>query len=108
MKRRIMKRRALIFLAFPCLSAVFAACAGALIARAKSTKVDLRWYAVPGAASYNVYRDAALIASTTGLVHADLGLTNGVTYTYAVDALDSGAAILCTYGPVTATPNPRP
>lgn len=65
----------------------------ALTGEGGDTTVTLRWEAMPGAASYNVYRDG----STTPLnadpliatQYQDVGLTNGRIYTYTIAAVDS-------------------
>lgn len=65
----------------------------ALTGEGGDTTVTLRWQAIAGAVSYNVYRDN----STTPLnadpltvtQYQDVGLTNGRIYTYTIAAVDS-------------------
>ena len=65
----------------------------ALTGEGGDTTVTLRWQPIPGAVSYNVYRDN----STTPLnadplnttQYQDVGLTNGRIYTYTIAAIDS-------------------
>ncbi len=55
--------------------------------------VGLNWtapaYMGPGALTYHLFRDGALIWSGVGLEYADGGRTNGVTYSYKVAAQNS-------------------
>jgi len=53
-------------------------------------QIDLSWDGVSGAASYNVYRDGAYIASTTVNFYSDSGLFPSTYYIYNVSAIDSG------------------
>jgi choice-of-anchor C domain-containing protein len=68
-----------------------------LLTRFKDGVVDLRWTAVPGAASYNIYRrsgnqPAQFIKRghfTNFASFSDSGLTNGTTYYYSVRWVDT-------------------
>jgi hypothetical protein len=56
-----------------------------------NTVLTLSWQAPPHATAsttYRVFRDTVPIGDTANVVYADLGRTNGVTYTYTVVALD--------------------
>ena len=57
------------------------------------TTVTLRWQAVQGAATYNVYRDDGTTPLNaeplTATQYRDMGLTNGRIYTYTLAAVDS-------------------
>ncbi len=62
-----------------------------LVAYDKSAKVGLRWDAATEAASYKIYRidkESAPLASSSVNNYIDYSVTNGVTYTYMVTALD--------------------
>jgi uncharacterized repeat protein (TIGR03806 family) len=57
-------------------------------------RVDLTWSASTdaggaGVARYRVYRDGALRAEPTATSYADLTVTSGTTYAYAVSAMDA-------------------
>jgi hypothetical protein len=89
---------------------------GDLVARAKSGKIDLRWTPVTAAVSYNIYRRAegeasyTLIAAeyvTDFAAYADLGLTNGVTYTYVVCWIDAAGNASPASNEASATPMAR-
>ena len=57
-----------------------------------SSSVDLTWNTSTdndGVANYNVYRDGTLVGSPTGTAFTDTGLTDGRTYTYTVNAVDT-------------------
>jgi len=54
-----------------------------------SSQIDLVWDAVSGAVYYNIYRDNALIASSSVTSYSDTGLSPSTTYTYNVSAVDS-------------------
>jgi fibronectin type 3 domain-containing protein len=64
-------------------------------ATAGNASVSLNWNASPGATSYRVKRGTqsggpyTLIATVTGTMHVDTGLTNGVLYSYIVTAVNS-------------------
>ena len=68
----------------------------------------LSWTAVPGAASYNVFRNDqgcgwgfTLIANVTGTTYTDTGLPNAFPLYYAVQAVGSNTACLGTLGACT-------
>jgi len=71
-----------------------AAVAGAptgLTCTAGDRTASLTWNITPNASGYTLWRDGVAVATTTGTSWSDSGLTNGVTYTYAVTATVSGA-----------------
>lgn len=51
-----------------------------------TTSAAISWPAVAGATSYEVYRNNALVATTTSLSHTSTGLATGTTYTWKVRA----------------------
>ncbi len=63
-----------------------------LSATAVSTsQIDLTWSASTDNVAvngYHVFRDAVLIATTTGTTYSDVGLTSETTYAYTVSAFD--------------------
>jgi hypothetical protein len=66
-----------------------------LAATTASSTVNLTWQASPGATGYRVGRSVSggmytTIACTSSLGYSDIGLTNGVTYHYAVTATFTG------------------
>lgn len=65
----------------------------ALTGEGGDTTVTLKWAAIPGAASYNVYRDNSTTPLNadplTTTQYQDVGLTNGRIYTYTIAAVDS-------------------
>jgi fibronectin type 3 domain-containing protein len=69
-----------------------AAVSQALTGEGGDTTVTLRWQAIPGAASYNVYRDSSTTPLNadplTATQYQDVGLTNGRIYTYTIAAVD--------------------
>jgi hypothetical protein len=81
-----------------------------LVATAGNTQVALTWSAVPGATSYDVYRNGSSIGSVTSASDTVTGLTNGTRYSFSVSASDGGgtspqsSAELAT--PVDAIPSP--
>ncbi|HTQ37169.1 MAG TPA: hypothetical protein VMH77_09045 [Steroidobacteraceae bacterium] len=84
-------------------------------ATAGPTQVALTWSAVSGATTYSVYRStSAGVAETTAnriaaglnsVAYTDTGLTNGITYHYAVTASNSGGES-GESSEVAATPQP--
>ena len=56
-----------------------------------------------GVTGYRVYRDGQLVASPTGALHTDTGLTNGHAYTYGVAAVDAAGNVSAT-ATISATP----
>ncbi len=71
------------------------------------TQVDLAWSAAgdaeSGIALYRIYRDGALVDSTTGLAFADAGLTPATTYSYEVSAVNGAGLEGPRSQPATAT-----
>lgn len=87
-----------------------------LMARAKDSKIDLVWTAVPGASGYNIYRrdgtqgSFVLIAAghvTDYAAYADMELTNGVTYYYFVRWLNAAGEESPDSNIASATPTGR-
>ncbi|MFF9343837.1 fibronectin type III domain-containing protein [Streptomyces sp. NPDC014773] len=70
----------------------------------------LTWNAVPGAASYHVYRDGTRVnsAPVTAAAYTDSGLTAGTTYAYAVAAVDASGTVGTRSGAVHATTTGTP
>jgi fibronectin type 3 domain-containing protein len=60
--------------------------AGLASAAQTETTIDLTWSDVPNAASYDVYRNDALVGNTTTASYSDKGLTAATTYHYQVVA----------------------
>jgi len=56
-----------------------------------------------GVAGYRVYRDGALVTTTTGTSFADWGLSSGTAYTYAITAFDTSGNAGPASVPVAAT-----
>jgi hypothetical protein len=78
-------------------------------ATAGNAQVTVQWYSVSGATSYNIFRsfgggsNYVLTTSTSATTYTDIGLTNGVTYSYfvvGVNLVGDGY----TSGTVSATP----
>jgi hypothetical protein len=83
-----------------------------LTCRAKSGKVDLLWTPVDGAASYHVLRSGtgggqSQIGGVATPAFADIGLVNGVTYRYAVVAIDAAGEPSASSNEVTCMPVAR-
>jgi hypothetical protein len=51
-----------------------------------TSSLTVSWSAVSGASSYQLYRNASLIATQAGTSYADSGLTDGTNYAYQVKA----------------------
>lgn len=66
--------------------------------------VSLTWNGVPGASSYQIYQDTALIGTVLNNAYDAAGLTNGTTYSFAVKALDVNSVVIASSGAVSATP----
>lgn len=63
-----------------------------LTATLAGSQADLSWHPSGdnvGVTGYDVYRNGAKIASTTGTAYADSGVSQGKTYRYRVDAYDA-------------------
>lgn len=76
---------------------------GLTVGGTTDTTASLNWTAVPGAASYAVYRGGAKVGTTTSTSSTDTGLTAGTTYTYTVAAVDAAGAVGAVSSAVTAT-----
>ncbi|MFF5504569.1 fibronectin type III domain-containing protein [Streptomyces roseolus] len=78
---------------------------GVTVTATTASSASLSWNAVPGAASYDVYRDGAKVnaAPVTSTGHTDSGLTAGTAYGYTVAAVDASGAPGARSAPVTAT-----
>jgi chitodextrinase len=60
-----------------------------------TSRIDLAWTASTdnvGVTGYRIYRNAAVIGTTTGTSFSDTGLSEYTTYTYRVAAYDAGGA----------------
>ncbi len=79
--------------------------AGLTVTATTDTTAALSWNAVPGAASYHVYRDGTRVgtAPITTPAYTDTGLTPGTAYRYTVAAVDSAGTPGARSGAVTAT-----
>ncbi|MFI1658216.1 alpha/beta hydrolase family esterase [Streptomyces sp. NPDC020472] len=77
--------------------------AGLTVGGTTDTSVSLSWNAVPGAASYEVYRGGAKAGTTTSTSYTDTGLAVGTTYAYTVAAVDAAGAAGAASSSVTAT-----
>ncbi|MEK7067913.1 MAG: fibronectin type III domain-containing protein, partial [Patescibacteria group bacterium] len=49
-----------------------------------TTGINLSWSAVSGVDGYKLYRNDSLIATQTGLIYSDTGLSAGTSYSYKV------------------------
>ncbi|MFD5712887.1 PHB depolymerase family esterase [Streptomyces pharetrae] len=67
------------------------------------TSVTLRWNAVAGAKSYQVFRGGTRVADTASTAHTDTGLATGTAYRYTVTAVDSAGRAGAASPAVTAT-----
>ena len=63
-----------------------------LVAAPGDGQVTLAWTATPSATSYQVFRNGTLVGSPTSATFVDLGLTDAVSYSYTVKALNGAAA----------------
>ena len=57
----------------------------------QSYSVVLSWNAVSGAAQYHIYRNGAYVGSTTGTSFNVTGLNPSTSYSFTVQAQDSGS-----------------
>ena len=65
---------------------------GSVVAVPAADRVDLSWTAATddvGVAGYRVFRDGALVKTTTGTSWSDTSVTPGATYSYRVEAYDA-------------------
>ena len=62
-----------------------------MTARTRTT-ISLAWDAVSGAEGYRLYRNGVQIYNGTAVSYIDTGLSTETTYTYAVEAFNSGGA----------------
>lgn len=71
---------------------------------AGDTQVSLSWTAPAGSVTdYRVYRDSSLVASPAGTSYTNTGLTNGISYSFTVSAVNA-AGEGPTSGAKSATP----
>jgi fibronectin type 3 domain-containing protein len=71
-----------------------------------TNEADLSWQPASddvGVTGYDVYRNGAKIASTTGTAYADMSMSQGNTYQYTVDAYDAAGNISATSAAVSLT-----
>jgi len=71
-----------------------------------SAKIKLSWDASTdnvGVTGYHIYRDLALVATTTALDYTDSGLTASTTYAYTVSAVDAAGNESAQSATATAT-----
>ena len=64
-----------------------------LVATAGNGQVGLTWTPVSGATSYQVFVAGVPVATTTAASYTETGLTNGTTYTFAVEAVDAAGPV---------------
>ena len=76
-----------------------------LVAMAGNAQVALTWTAVNGATSYEVFCAGVPVATTTSPNYTETGLTNGTTYTFAVEATNGGGTSPAS-STASATPEP--
>ncbi|GGY42655.1 alpha/beta hydrolase family esterase [Streptomyces tanashiensis] len=76
---------------------------GLAVASTADTRVSLSWNAVPGAASYEVYRAGTKVGSTASTAYTDTGLATGTAYGYTVAAVDASGTVGAVSASVTAT-----
>ena len=81
-----------------------------LVATAGENRVALSWTAnaEPDLATYRVLRNGVEIATVTGTAYTDTGLTNDVTYTYTLVAVDTHGNRSPASAPAAATPRDGP
>lgn len=60
-----------------------------LTATAGNQQVNLAWTAVPGATSYRISRNGVVLATSATASYLDSTVTNGVTYSYTVAAINA-------------------
>jgi Fibronectin type III domain len=83
--------------------------AGVTATATSSTSVRVDWGASTddaGVAGYRVYRDGALLATTTGTTYPDSGLQPGTTYAYTVAAYDAAGNASDQSAPASVTTPP--
>ncbi|MFF0203948.1 PHB depolymerase family esterase [Streptomyces sp. NPDC005017] len=76
---------------------------GLRVTATTGTTAALTWTAVPGAASYHVFRGGTKTGSATSASYTDTGLATGTTYTYTVAAVDAAGTAGAVSSAVTAT-----
>ncbi|CAM5679306.1 hypothetical protein GCM10010222_19340 [Streptomyces tanashiensis] len=76
---------------------------GLAVVSTADTRVSLSWNAVPGAASYEVYRAGTKVGGTASTAYTDTGLATGTAYGYTVAAVDASGAVGAVSASVTAT-----
>ncbi|MGF1428368.1 extracellular catalytic domain type 1 short-chain-length polyhydroxyalkanoate depolymerase [Kitasatospora sp. LaBMicrA B282] len=82
-----------------------AAPTGLAVTGTTGSSASLSWNPVPGAVSYDVYRDGTLAdsAPVTGTGYTDTGLAAGTTYGYTVASVDATGTVGDRSAPVDAT-----
>lgn len=75
-----------------------------IVATAGDAKVTLTWDVVANASSYQVLRNGTVVGLPLSNSFVDAGLTNGVTYTYTLKAINGSHASLIS-GSVSAVPS---
>ncbi|MFD5327789.1 PHB depolymerase family esterase [Streptomyces sp. NPDC127092] len=76
---------------------------GLTVSATTDSTAGLRWNAVAGAVSYEVYRDGAKAGTTTSASFTDTGLATGTAYGYTVAAVDAAGRAGAVSASVTAT-----
>jgi hypothetical protein len=73
---------------------------------ASGSTVNLTWNAAQGATSYQVWRTGAMVGTTSATSFTDTGLRVGVTYSYAIVAVNSAGQSPPSAGAVVYTSGP--
>lgn len=79
-----------------------------------SSTVRISWTSVPSATTYALLRNGVLLASVSGLIYSDTGLTPSTTYTYSVAGQNisgngpQGSATATTAAATVAAPTVAP
>ena len=83
------------------------------VAAASNAKIQLSWNAVAGATSYNIWRKTgsnpyAVLLAVSSTSYLDGSLTNGVQYSYAINAVENNGTASPNFSYADATPQLPP